>query len=88
MPLKYRIEYKVRGQTRFPMDMLRYDRCNPLTEADAALIERHVQCAAEPECQIDLVTFSETKAYKPTQDRWRSFGWTVVPGSLRVSKLP
>ena len=63
----------------FPIDMLRHDRCYPVTESDSTNIvssfrfgrkESHVG-------QINLQRYAH-KNWTPTKDRWLSFGWEVI----------
>ena len=72
--------FTVSGKGYFPTDMLRYDRCSPLSESDAAdlFIER-----SDPDFRdtrnINLVRYTATKhAALPTTARWASFGWDVT----------
>ena len=73
----------VEGQRAFPIDMLRYDNCVPATESDAHLIEAmigHMYEAPAP-ARITLRRFAvngDDAAHKMAEERWRSFGWTVV----------
>ena len=63
----------------FPIDMLRYDGCFPDTSEDSVLISyQHPKKGAS-------VTLRKvgTVHWTPTTERWRSFGWNIVPGSVR-----
>jgi len=56
----------------FPIDMLRFDACHPVSQQDisnlthgfAHLVELEHRCA--------------DKEWEPTDRRWASFGWQVV----------
>jgi len=65
---------KVSGNSLFPMDMLRYDRCYPKTGEDATALDFRMRSNQRT---VTLV-FVGLHAYEqPTVDRWKSFGWTV-----------
>lgn len=67
-------QFTVSGNSRFPMDMLRYDKCWPADTTSALGILR---TAAEDE--YETFTFvMHTWSVGITPDRWRSFGWTVT----------
>lgn len=65
--------YSATGTGRFPFDMLRHDRCWPLHETDAGVIERTTRPreAGQPSTVL-LAGLSE-----PNTARWKSFGWEV-----------
>lgn len=77
--MKYRQEIKATGLGPFPIDMLRYDRCFPLREEDAAEISLSHQeyLLRKKEKPIYLVKFCDSKAPAFTSERWRSFGWQI-----------
>jgi len=59
--------------SKFPVDMLRYDRAWPDGSRDAATIEEPVQSRLDTEkVQVHL-----TGVQRPTIERWNSFGWIV-----------
>jgi len=64
----------------FPIDMLRYDNCVPLTSEDASRIytERAHASDRHDTLVIHLVHYSGTAKAQVTPDRWASFGWTVT----------
>ncbi len=65
--------FKVRGRTPFPLDMLRHDECWPEVEEDVVRIEQ------SRELSIEALTVSlETWHSSPTVARWASFGWEVL----------
>jgi len=69
----YPIKIFVMGSGKFPIDMLRYDRCVPATESDAngiASREAYGRC-------IGLIRFSSARRSAPNIARWKSFGWVV-----------
>lgn len=67
----FEIQYVVEGSGEFPIDMLRYDRSCPATEADAHKISR------EGVRRITLLRFSQGNA-SPNADRWESFRWKIL----------
>lgn len=64
--------FTVRGAGEFPLDMLRYDRAFPATEADTAAM---LDVANRRE--VRLVMVSEGNPF-PTMARWDSFMWDVM----------
>ncbi len=73
MASKY-VDFVVEGRGVFPLDMLRYDECYPVNGDDAALLDSFVQ----ERRKIMLRSLSQMQYGKPTVERWRSFGWSVV----------
>ena len=67
--------YMVEGTGPFPLDMLRYDASHPHTERDAMRAMREDQ--DEPR-RVGLEHLGRSREWKPTRDRWESFGWKVV----------
>ena len=77
--------YVVEGNTKFPIDMLRYDYSGPAGSDDARIIE---MCLANDEhsefrarvlgYRVILRTRNPNKKWTPTIGRWKSFGWKVV----------
>ena len=63
-----RYEYVVTGRGEFPWDMLRYDRCWPMSSSDVAKLE--AVAGREPR-SILIMSYN-----KPTIDRWSSFNWS------------
>jgi hypothetical protein len=69
----------------FPIDMLRYDRCMPITSEDVEEITnnlRYAGCEDDRLFSIKLRTYTSSGVKHPTFDRWRSFGWSVREGSI------
>ena len=64
--------------TQFPMDMLRYDRCYPLTERDAQEIERCSTITATAWTRREIKIKLQSNDRSPTADRWDSRGWRVT----------
>jgi hypothetical protein len=65
--------FTVAGPGRFPIDMLRYDRCYPKTSEDASEISRtFLKTLVNEYCRVDLISEDD-----PTEGRWRSFGWHI-----------
>lgn len=65
--------FTVRGKGRFPVDMLRYDKCWPATQDDAEVM---AEVISEP--VIGVVNIKLVTCIEPTPDRWKSFGWYVL----------
>ena len=65
--MNYYWTFVVEGSGKFPLDMLRYDRCCPFQQEDVNWMESEGRRSAM------------MLSYKgpPTVERWRSFGWTV-----------
>lgn len=70
--VKYKQDFGVKGSGKFPLDMLRYDTCVPMSSGDVALME------GRGERVIHLTRFSANPEAMPTAERWASFGWTVT----------
>ncbi|MGW8181735.1 MAG: hypothetical protein ACWGQW_23640 [bacterium] len=62
-----------------PLEMMRYDRCTPFEQADVSeLACLEVGIADESIAPIQMVHYEHgNKNWKPTEARWRSFGWMV-----------
>lgn len=69
---KKEVTFSVEGSGPFPTDMLRYDSCVPETELDNKKIDM----------KDDRYDFKRTVSLvgprRPTEARWKSFGWKVV----------
>jgi len=68
----------------FPIDMLRYDSCYPRTERDSGKIAlaRHGNRRDDDPGDIQLIAV-ETKAWRPTNGRWKSFSYDVVDHEIK-----
>lgn len=71
----------------FPLDMLRQDQCYPAQQDDVVLMEDVDGFVAEDSLgeqkpEIELVHVGGPE-WTPAR-RWQSFGWGVVPGSIRT----
>lgn len=70
-------------RTSFPVDMLRYDSCWPLTTEDARKIENILnegeRLTLPRRVRVQLQT-SDRNFNVPTAARWDSFMWRVVEG--------
>ena len=73
----------VTGRGVFPTDMLRYDRCWPMTQDD---IVPMASTAFNGTRRIQLARYVDTKKEQPTFSRWNSFGWTVEIRSINTVK--
>jgi hypothetical protein len=65
-------KYRVCGNCKFPIDMLRYDSCWPSTSADAFVIALQFELPQQPQ-QIGI-----TGIQPPTVARWESLGWRLL----------
>jgi len=73
----YEHTYEVVGNTRFPIDMLRYETSVPATAADAAVITAAVMRKQKEVKRITLACLTPDPHWRPAIDRWRGLGWTV-----------
>ena len=79
------IEFEVKGQLHFPIDMLRYDGCFPARGEDASRIEGTFEHGRSREpVRVRLFKWSDAKSWKPEFGRWASFMWSVDRESIRV----
>lgn len=77
-PMKYRHYLKVKTKSRFPIDMLRYDRCMPATETDSNKISETIfEGYSSKDMTIIVMKHSEDKKPNWTPDRWKSFSCEV-----------
>jgi len=76
----YVTEFTVTGDGYFPIDMLRYDQCFPVTQHDVELIRLRHHGTVE----IRLAQHHATEQNRITNDRWESFGWFTL--DIRSSK--
>lgn len=67
------VKFTATGHGRFPIDMLRYDQCWPLTEDDSYEIVNSLWYDTLAQFTVALVTNKK----EPTDKRWISFGWEV-----------
>lgn len=85
MPSNRAFDFEVQGRYPFPVDMLRYDRCCPLGSDDAQAIYSSIADQGTKETfTIRLRAYAASGFTEPSAERWTSFGWSVVPGSLRI----
>ena len=80
-PKLYVTTFSVQGRGAFPVDMLRYDECYPASEREAGKLEHHERGHRT----VTLRAKHETPYYSLTEERWASYGWTVLPGSQSLS---
>src|SRR5262245_3246387 len=84
----YRQEWTVEGVLPFPIDMLRYDRCFPADEAQSAAITRTLNGYVGGHTQVRVARFWRGDMPKyPTADRWRAFGWDIIPNTMIETAL-
>lgn len=72
--MKYSHLALIKFTGRFPIDMLRYDRCMPYREADSALIQHSIEnCSGG---QVIVLKYSEMKDWANlwTMARWKTYG--------------
>ena len=68
--------FTVEGSGNFPLDMLRYDCCYPVSSEDAAKLDSNPH---EPACyrgRREIKLRMDDSSHGPTVDRWASFNWT------------
>jgi hypothetical protein len=70
-------KFEVVGQVAFPIDMLRYDSCFPLTAQDSKAITESLEARNGDMKTVALVCLTSKTAWRPAADRWRACGWTV-----------
>jgi hypothetical protein len=81
---RYVTHMVVEGTGSFPIDMLRYDRCVPESESDAAEIARLIRYESDDKPKrIALLRFGANPYQiegesRMEYGRWLSFGWRVV----------
>jgi len=72
------------GRGRFPLDMLRYDRCFPHRQEDVSALD------AEPgenwKCQV--VQYTTTRQHRFTPARWSSFSVGADVLNIQTGKVP
>jgi len=87
LPLYYQ-EFEVEGSGDFPMDMLRYDFCSPRREGDDTgnLYAPMYSRERLPVRRIQLKRLVTHKDKMPTSGRWASFGWRVIPETIKTRK--
>lgn len=71
--------YTVQGKHSFPFDMLRYDASFPANGDDLAY-----GTVDSDQQEIEMVHRGRDISWHPTGERWSSFGWIVVRGSIRL----
>ena len=64
--------YEVQGSGVLPVDMLRYDSAWPADQESVGRMSTSRGHAEGPR-RIRLASY-----HRPTNDRWKSFGWTVL----------
>jgi hypothetical protein len=69
--------FAVEGVGEFPIDMLRYDQCWPITPLDAAKIADSYQSVNTKGYARRRVALCSAN-HKITPERWASCGWRVV----------
>ena len=79
-------EITVTGRGRFPLDMLRYDRCVPFNNDAVMEIEKpSIVRSTDERPEVKLLRFSPDGG-KATADRWASFGWFVIQDTGKEPK--
>ena len=84
-------EYSVKANFgSFPIDMLRYDESFPANESQSGILERgdgvfRLHCPIGTIVKLKHIVFAETDC--PNDNRWKSFGWEVVAGSVSTTPI-
>lgn len=70
---------------QFPIDMMRYDRATPYTEMDSSevMLSNSVEIRKDRRLENRPFMIQMLGDRKPTEGRWNSFGWIVVPDSIK-----
>ncbi|MAG26344.1 hypothetical protein CMI47_12410 [Candidatus Pacearchaeota archaeon] len=76
------IKFTVEGRGTFPLDMLRYDCCWPVSSEDAANIDSDYNRERRV-VNLKMVSWQGAQG-QPTVERWRSFLWGVDLDSIQV----
>ena len=90
MPKLYKLHVTVEGDFHFPIDMLRYDRLTPATEADSSKIAKtHAVMHDWPTVRINLVSEvyspKDRRPFRPNAARWHSNnGWKIIKAEEEV----
>jgi hypothetical protein len=79
-------EFQVSGSFSFPCDMLRYDSCFPADEQQSALIQNTFD-APHKAITVRLARYTRRDMAPITPERWKSFGWHVVPRSVQEQPI-
>jgi hypothetical protein len=67
------------GRSSFPVDMLRYDNCYPVSELDSNTIASSLRARGFGNDGHEFqVTVETTSRFEFTLARWESFGWKPV----------
>lgn len=78
MPKLAPFKLSVVGSGEFPIDMLRYDGCFPLSEGDSALISKSLRICPSEKTTVVLLKPNGYKHWTPNYARWKSYGWEVI----------
>lgn len=65
--------FTVKGNARFPVDMLRYDQCWPTSQDDILIAFGPLATRI-----VRLTHWDKRKDWKPEEGRWESFQWPVL----------
>jgi hypothetical protein len=94
--MQYSARFKVQSKFLFPIDMLRYDGCIPASEQNSYRIANTMTWEGRQTAKvetgdgsvvIELRKSTTNKHWKPTEGRWNSFNWAIVPGSFTIEKV-
>lgn len=78
------VTFTVEGGGSFPFDMLRYDACFPNSEVfDSYNLEWSGQPGLRQITLRHYVLQGQVLLNYPTEARWNSFNWRIVPGSVK-----
>jgi hypothetical protein len=74
--------FSVVGSGYFPLPMLAWDRCAPLDADEAIKINSQI---LSPSGRTIALVGHVPRGWtpQPTASRWESFGWRVVPGTVK-----
>lgn len=89
--LRWRCRFTVMGTFQFPVDMMRYDACYPVTEQDSARIlatfpPQYTGQAGVLRVELERWGDTREEAGRVTPRRWKSFLWAVDLDSIQVER--
>ena len=80
-PMKWARKFKVQipPGRKFPIDMLRYDRCSPASSHDVMMMLETLNSQHREPVTIEMVSYCSHKHGNFfTKDRWKSFDVQII----------
>ena len=78
--------FKVRGSSRFPLDMLRVEQCFPATIVDSLTLELYTCGDTDNFVTIKLQRITTRPMKLVSVKQWESKGWAFLKTSLTERK--